>query len=74
MARQKSVVDRALDDLEADIPHKTPAIGTISLACALGYLDFRFGDEPRRDRHRHLAGWYADFARLPGIARTVPVG
>jgi glutathione S-transferase len=74
MARQKSAVDRALDGLEADIPHKTPDIGTISLACALGYLDFRFGDEPWRDRHRQLAGWYANFARLPGIARTVPVG
>jgi glutathione S-transferase len=42
------------------------------VACALGYLDFRFAAEPWRDRRPQLAAWYAGFATNPGIARTVP--
>lgn len=72
MERQRNVVVRALDVFEADLPHRSIDIGTISLACALGYLDFRFAHEPWRDTHPHLAAWCSAFATNPGIARTVP--
>lgn len=37
-------------------------IGTITVACALGYLDLRFPSEPWRE-YRELAVWYAAFAQ-----------
>ncbi len=72
MDRQKAVVDRSLAQLEADPPHGVLDIGTITLACALGYLDFRFNAEPWRDAHSHLASWFAGIAEHPAIARTTP--
>ena len=72
MARQRAAVDRALDALEADPPHRSVDIGTITVACALGYLDFRFAPEPWRPRCQRLAAWFEDFSVNPGIARTVP--
>ena len=72
MARQKAAVDRCLDRLESDPPHKAVDIGTITIACALGYLDFRFASEPWREGRPGLARWFDLLAAMPGIARTVP--
>jgi glutathione S-transferase len=72
IARQKAAVDRALDALEADPPHHAIDIGSITIGCALGYLDFRFAAQPWRPGHPRLAAWYEAFARNPGIANTVP--
>jgi len=72
IARQKAAVDRTLDALESDPPHRIVDIGSIAVACALGYLDFRFAAQPWRDAHPKLAAWYAAFAENPGIAQTVP--
>ena len=47
-------------------------IGTLSIACALGYLDFRFADLEWRKEAGALAGWQRDFARRPAIADTEP--
>ncbi len=74
MARMKTAIDRALALLEGDLPHRTADIGTITVACALGYLDFRFAQEPWRDGAPLLAAWYAGFSANPGMARTSPVG
>jgi urease subunit alpha len=49
-------------------------IGAISIACALGYLDFRFPHEPWRDACPKLAAWFAEVSKLPQLAETVPVG
>jgi glutathione S-transferase len=46
IARQKAAVDRTLDALEADPPLRTVDIGSITVACALGYLDFRYPAQP----------------------------
>jgi glutathione S-transferase len=70
--RQKAAVDRTLDALEADLPHHLPDIGSIALACALGYLDFRFSTEPWRPACPRLAAWFEAFGDNPGIAQTVP--
>ncbi|HEY2133285.1 MAG TPA: glutathione S-transferase N-terminal domain-containing protein [Acetobacteraceae bacterium] len=72
MAKQKAVVARALDDLEMPVPHKLADIGSITVACAIGYVDFRFGFEPWRETHPQLAAWYEAFSEQPGIAHTAP--
>jgi glutathione S-transferase len=72
ITRQKAAVDRTLDALDADPPHRIPDIGSIAVACALGYLDFRFATEQWRPAHPKLAAWFQAFAENPGIALTVP--
>jgi glutathione S-transferase len=74
IARYKAVVGRAIDVLESDPPHKHVDIGSISVACALGYLDFRFGSDPWRPQHPKLASWYDAFVHNKGIVETAPVG
>ncbi len=72
MERQKAAVERAVALLEAEPPHRVPDIGSIAVACALGYLDFRFAAEPWRERHSNLAAWYGEFSAHPAIAGTAP--
>jgi glutathione S-transferase len=72
IARQKAAVDRTLDALEADPPHRHIDIGSITVACALGYLDFRFAAQPWREGRPQLSAWFGAFAQNPGIALTTP--
>jgi len=72
IARYRDVISRAVDTLEADPPHKHIDIGSITVACALGYLDFRFASHPWRPGHPKLAAWYELFVRNKGLAETVP--
>jgi glutathione S-transferase len=72
IARYKAAMSRTVDALEADPPHKLVDIGSIAVACALGYLDFRFGADPWREDHPKLAAWYEAFAQNPAIAETAP--
>lgn len=72
MERQKTAVERAVALLESEPPHRVPDIGSIAVACALGYLDFRFAAEPWRERHPNLAAWYEEFSAHPALARTAP--
>lgn len=71
---QAGKVARALDTFEASPPPQggTPDVGTITLACALGYLDLRF-EGAWRQSHPGLAGWLETFsARVPAFAETAP--
>lgn len=72
IVRYKAAMNRAVDALEVDPPHKHVDIGSITVACALGYLDFRFGSDPWRDGHPKLAAWYEGFAQNKGLAETAP--
>ncbi|MBV9249971.1 MAG: glutathione S-transferase N-terminal domain-containing protein [Acetobacteraceae bacterium] len=72
IARQEAVVARALDALEVDPPHRIVDIGSIAVACALGYLDFRYSAQPWRPTHSKLTAWFEAFSLNPGIARTAP--
>jgi glutathione S-transferase len=47
-------------------------IGHITIACALGYLDFRYQSEAWRTKHRRLAVWADDVAQRKSIQLTVP--
>lgn len=49
-------------------------IGTVTIACALGYLDFRFGDMNWRQNYPQTAAWAARFFERPSVKATVPVG
>lgn len=44
--------------------------GDIALACALGYLDFRFADQPWRAVSPNLATWFEAVRRRPSMAAT----
>jgi glutathione S-transferase len=72
IARYRQVMSRAVDVLEADPPGKHVDIGSITVACALGYLDFRFGSDPWRDGHPKLEAWYQVFVQNEGLAETAP--
>lgn len=72
MARQKEAVARALDALERDPPGEAWDIGTITTACALGYIDFRFESDAWREGRPRLAAWYAAVSERPEMARTAP--
>ena len=49
-----------------------PTIGCIAIACALGYLDFRFPELAWRSSRPHAAAWFARFDALPAMQRTRP--
>jgi glutathione S-transferase len=73
---QQGKVARALDEFEkqADSLGNLDTIGEITIGCALGYLDFRYANEPWRPGHPKLAAWYAKVEKLAPLADTVPVG
>lgn len=71
---QAGKVDRALAVLEAAPPvfaaAALPDVGLITLACALGYRDLRFGGD-WRPRCPRLVAWLDEFAaRIPAYAAT----
>jgi len=47
-------------------------VGHIAIGCALGYIDFRFGDLLWRDAHAESARWFAEFAKRPSATLTHP--
>jgi glutathione S-transferase len=71
---QRGKVARAVDVLEKEAASLGPlkTIGDIAVACALGYLDFRFAHEPWRPGHPKLAAWYDSVVGLPPMAKTTP--
>ncbi len=72
VARQEAAIARTLDLLEADAPAKHLDIGTITIACALGYLDLRFAEANWREGRPKLAHWHEAMAARPELARTTP--
>ena len=72
--RQLAKIFGALDALEARRADLADVdLGSITTACALGYLDFRFSDKiDWRTRTPGLAAWYADFAKRPSMLKTRP--
>ena len=47
-------------------------IGHITIACMLGYLDFRFPNDGWRGRHPKLASWYETAEASPSMQATKP--
>ena len=73
---QRLKVDRAVAafEAEADSLGMLTTIGEITIACALGYLDFRYANEPWRQDAPKLAAWFAKVSELPAIKNTMPPG
>jgi glutathione S-transferase len=76
IALQQGKVTRAVDEFEkqAGSLGNLDTIGEITIGCALGYLDFRYANEPWRPGHPKLAAWYEKVVKLPPLAETMPVG
>jgi glutathione S-transferase len=72
--RQQAKIDRALDHLEKSPPAwgESPEYGHLTLACALGYLDFRHDGKWRAGRPKLIA-WLDKFAAaVPAFKATRP--
>ena len=76
IATQRLKVDRAVAafEAEADSLGMLTTIGEVTIACALGYLDFRYANEPWRPAAPKLAAWFAKVSELPAIKNTIPPG
>jgi glutathione S-transferase len=48
------------------------SLADIAVGCALGYLDFRFGEITWRDDHPNLAKLYEKISQRPGFLDTAP--
>jgi glutathione S-transferase len=58
-------------DAEASALGAAPlSIGTITIGCALGYLDYRFGSVGWREQAPKLAAWYATLSQRPSFQAT----
>jgi glutathione S-transferase len=71
---QAGKIARGLAALEAAPPQldTPPNVGQITVACVLGYRDFRFAGSWRKD-HPRLVAWLTAFAaRVPAFAATTP--
>jgi len=73
---QQGKVKKALAELEKDAGSlgDLKTIGEITIGCALGYLDFRYANEPWRPGHPELTAWYDKVVNLAPLAETMPVG
>jgi len=72
--RQQNKIDAAVDWLENNIPviGDHPDYGHLTIACALGYLDFRLKGA-WRDGHPNLVKWLDSFAgRVPAFGQSAP--
>lgn len=67
---QSAKIDRALAAFAAEPPTGKRDVAHIGLACALGYLDLRFGGR-WRESYKNLVDWLAAFeAEVPAFAET----
>jgi len=72
---QRNKIRRALAELEEDAIAELTShfdIASISVGCALGYLDFRHPDMQWRLDHPKLAAWYAEVSQRPSMLETQP--
>lgn len=69
---QMDKIGSALDRFEtqAESFRDRVDIGTIAIACAASYLDFRFVNLDWRTSRPALASWYATFAQRPSFLAT----
>jgi glutathione S-transferase len=76
MSGQQAKVMGALDAMEADAPAYCEGfdIGHVATACAVGYLDLRFGHFGWRNGRPELATWFAEVSKRPSMIGTFPKG
>ncbi|WP_434561937.1 glutathione S-transferase [Pseudomonas sp. D2-30] len=72
---QRDKIRRAVALLEAEAIAELAChfdIASISVACALGYLDLRHPDLEWRKSNPQLAAWFAEVSLRPSMLETVP--
>ena len=71
---QQDAIQRALGYLENNVNNwkSYVTIGQIAVACALGYLDFRFAEDNWRQGQSGLTNWFETFAQRESMQDTVP--
>ncbi|MBD9466148.1 glutathione S-transferase [Pseudomonas sp. Pdm06] len=72
---QRDKIRRALGLLEAEAIAELAShfdVASISVACALGYLDLRHPDLEWRKANPQLAAWFAEVSLRPSMLETVP--
>ena len=70
--RQREKMSRTLDKIATmDLPRNVN-IASITLGCALGYLDFRMPQLAWRDGRAALGQWYEPFTQRKSMQATVP--
>lgn len=67
---QRGKIDTAIDAAETAPPGAEVNVGSIALACALGFLDLRHGGEWRQGHHRLVAFLDSFAARVPAFEAT----
>ena len=74
LVKQKEIMARGLDALEAEIGSfgKNVDIGSITVGCAVAYALFRFGGDRPLDNRPKLKAWYDTFSQRPSMVATVP--
>ena len=70
--RQIAAVEAGLDAAERARLQDPPTIGEISIACAIGYVEFRLPELDWKSSRPKLASWYAAFSQRPSMQATVP--
>ncbi len=83
--RSQAWIDRQLSKVTASLVAMSAGLGErpwctgnhhtladIAVGCALGYLDFRFGEIAWRDSHPNLAKLYEKILQRPGFQDTAP--
>jgi glutathione S-transferase len=70
--RQMQTVLATLDMLERVKFAKDPTIGEITVACAIGYVEFRMPDLDWKTSRPNLSAWYTKFCEYPSMKATVP--
>ena len=70
----KKSIERGLDYLENTLSDwgDNIDVGVLSIACALGWLDFRFADEQWRPHRPKLTSWFKQFSNRDSMTRTMP--
>jgi glutathione S-transferase len=74
MDGQRAKWHQGLDFLEQDVAALAgePTIGSLAVAAALGWLDFRYGDDNWRGSRPKLAAWFAAFSGRASMQATMP--
>jgi glutathione S-transferase len=74
IAVQMAKVDRGLDRLQRQLSSTGEFdLPGIAAACAIGWLVFRFGEDPILGRRAKLRQWYDGAAKRPSMQATAPV-
>ena len=73
LLRWTSAIRRSVAHFNARIPARAqPDIGDLSLACALGYVDFRLGDLAWDAEAPDLRAWLSSVHARPSLSATAP--